>query len=155
MPKAPSRRAHIGNRFHAWVQRRYEMAALFDDEEHTIEPDSVLSRLTEAFERGPYANRTPIAVEVPFVLRLGHHVIRGRIDAVYRGTNGDQVVDWKTSKRAADPRQLAYYRLAWARATGQDPERVDAVFYHVPSGEVRRPGRLDDEAALVASLDQR
>ena len=155
MPKPPSRGAHIGNRFHAWVQRRYEMAALFDDEEHTMEPDSVLSRLTEAFERGPYANRTPIAVEVPFVLRLGHHVIRGRIDAVYRGASGDQVVDWKTSNRGADPRQLAYYRLAWARATGQDPERVDAVFYHVPSGEVRRAGRLDDEAALVAALDQR
>ncbi|MDO4785260.1 MAG: 3'-5' exonuclease, partial [Propionibacteriaceae bacterium] len=155
MPRPPSRGAQLGSRFHAWVQRRHEVTGFFDDEEHQIESDEALGRLVEAFERGPYAHRTPFAVEVPFVLRLGRHVVRGRIDAVYRDAGGDQVVDWKTSDRDADPRQLAYYRLAWARATGQPPESVDAVFYHVPSGEVRRAEGLDGEEALVAFLGER
>lgn len=155
MPKAPSPAAELGSRFHAWVQRRFEVASLFDDRQFEVESDQALEQMIGAFESGPYAHRTPVATEVPFMLQLGAHVIRGRIDAVYRGPDGDQVVDWKTSNQPAEPWQLAFYRLAWAKATGCLPEQVDAVFYHVRSGEIHRPPALPDEAALVAALDQR
>ena len=89
---------------------------------------------------------------------LGEHVVRGRIDAVYRtsepgaaggdgyGTNDTNdtfdVVDWKTGRSPADPLQLAVYRIAWARVAGVPESAVGAAFYYVATGEVVRPTDL-------------
>lgn len=155
MPRPVSAAATLGTRFHDWVERRFGAATLVDPEDwpaqEVAESDLALHRLIRAFENGPYARRHPIAVEVPFVLALGESLLRGRIDAVYAGTDERhdfQVVDWKTANRPSDPTQLAIYRLAWSQARGVPPERVDAVFYHVLSGEVERPAVLADEQAL-------
>ena len=132
------------------------MASLLDPDDwpstEMTESDLALQRLIRAFEQGPYAERQPLAVEVPFVLLLEQTLLRGRIDAVYVGSDGHdfQVVDWKTANQPSDPTQLAIYRLAWAQAQGVDPARVDAVFYHVLSGEVERPKPLADAAELAA-----
>lgn len=149
MPRQVSTAATLGTRFHEWVERRFAVAALVDPDDwpasEVTESDLALHRLVRAFEAGPYAHRQPVAVEVPFVLTLGETLVRGRIDAVYAG-DGDrfdaQVVDWKTANQPSDPTQLALYRLAWAQANGLDPARVDAVFFHVLSGEVERPDEL-------------
>ena len=145
MPRPPSPAAELGRRFHEWVQRRSGLVPLFDDEAGARETDVALERLKEAFERGPYADLTPVAVEAPFVAALNGHLIRGRIDAVYPGSDGFewQVVDWKTSGGEPDPLQLAIYRRAWADAQGVPASAVDAVFYNVRTGAIVRPPDLD------------
>ncbi|MEV6327115.1 UvrD-helicase domain-containing protein [Streptomyces sp. NPDC051909] len=167
MPKPPQPAARRGTRFHAWVESRFDelpLPFLGPDElpggeEFAGEPEILderdLESLKEAFDRTPYARRTPYRVEVPVHLTLGGRVVRGRIDAVYRDpdTGAYEIVDWKTSHlRNADPLQLAIYRLAWAEQHGLDPEEVAAAFVYVRTGEVVRPRRLPGRAELETVL---
>ncbi|MFF7901083.1 UvrD-helicase domain-containing protein [Streptomyces sp. NPDC007920] len=165
MPRPPQPAARRGIRFHAWVETRFEALTLpmlepgelpGDDAEIADERD--LEALKEAFERTPYAHRTPHRVEAPFQLALAGRVVRGRIDAVYKEGDGErttyEIVDWKTHRaRTADPLQLAVYRLAWAEQRGVPLDRVTAVFVYVRTGEVVRhddlPGRAELERLLT------
>lgn len=157
VPRPASPAASLGTRFHEWVEKRFGVASLVDPDDwpstELTESDLALHRLVRAFEQGPYADRQPLAVEVPFVLVLGDSLLRGRIDAVYEGPPGGdfdyQLVDWKTARQPSDPTQLAIYRIAWAQAKGIEPERVDAVFHHVLSGEVERPQPLATKEELL------
>jgi DNA helicase II / ATP-dependent DNA helicase PcrA len=150
MPRQPSPAARFGTRFHAWVEARFGQQDLFDPDELPgqadagIDSDDDLTALIAAFERGPFADRPPHAVEAPFALVLGGQVVRGRIDAVYREPGGSWlVVDWKTSRAEADdPLQLALYRLAWADLSGVAVEAVRAGFYYVRSGRLVEPPDL-------------
>ncbi|WP_212908767.1 ATP-dependent DNA helicase [Streptomyces sp. TS71-3] len=115
MPRPPRPAARRGTRFHAWVEARFEALRLplpdtgelpGDDEppghDAEIDDERDLEALKEAFERTPYAHRTPHRVEAPFQIVLAGRVVRGRIDAVYR--DGDapeaayEIVDWKTGR---------------------------------------------------------
>ena len=109
-----------------------------------IDDDDDLRELIGLFEKGEFADRTPVAVEPPFALVLAGQVVRGRIDAVYAedvdGADGFLVVDWKTNRaQTADPLQLALYRVAWAELTGVPVERVRAAFYYVRTGDLVEP----------------
>jgi len=151
MPRLIDQAVTRGIAFHSWVERRFEPATAFDDDV----PSADIADLVEAFEAGPYANRRPLAVEVPFVAVVAGQQVRGRIDAVYPGSDGArfQVVDWKTSAElSADPAQLAVYRLAWAQAMGCDVSEIDAVFYYVGQGRVVRPELPDDITDWVTEL---
>lgn len=113
------------------------------DDEPEIADERDLTALKDAFDRTPYARRTPYRVEVPFQLTLAGRVVRGRIDAVYRDvdpvteTVTYEIVDWKTGRgRTADPLQLAVYRLAWAEQHGL-PGRGHG---HLPLRKKRRGG---------------
>ncbi|MFJ3225642.1 UvrD-helicase domain-containing protein [Streptomyces sp. NPDC086783] len=164
MPRPPQPAARRGTRFHAWVESRFEalrLPMLEPDElpgsEAEIADERDLEALKEAFERSPYAHRTPYRVESPFQLSVAGRVVRGRIDAVYRedGAAGTtyEIVDWKTSRtRTADPLQLAVYRLAWAEQQGVPLASVRATFLYVRSGEVVHLDRLPDRAALERLL---
>ncbi|MFF4758607.1 UvrD-helicase domain-containing protein [Streptomyces sp. NPDC001292] len=165
MPRPPQPAARRGTRFHAWVETRFEELTLpmlepgelpGGDAEIVDERD--LEALKEAFERTPYAHRTPHRVEAPFQLALAGRVVRGRIDAVYKEGDGEratyEIVDWKTNRsRTADPLQLAVYRLAWAEQRGIPLDRVTAAFVYVRTGEVVRhddlPGRAELERLLT------
>jgi DNA helicase-2/ATP-dependent DNA helicase PcrA len=174
MPRPPQPAARRGTRFHAWVESRFEALPLpllgFDelpggpddmadgtaDAEITGEGD--LAALKEAFERTPYARRTPYRVEAPFQFVLAGRIVRGRIDAVYRDTAADggtryEIVDWKTGRGGSgDPLQLAVYRVAWAEQQGVPLSAVSAAFLYVRSGEVVRPPDLPDRTALERIL---
>ncbi|MFT2015215.1 UvrD-helicase domain-containing protein [Streptomyces sp. 796.1] len=95
MPRPPRPAARRGTRFHAWVESRFEALPLPllgpEDlpgaEEYGADPEGDgwdLDALKEAFNRTPYARRTPYRIEAPFHLTLAGRVVRGRIDAVYR-----------------------------------------------------------------------
>ncbi len=151
MPRLVAEEQRRGTGFHRWLESRFAgQSALADDLE--VELAEVDLGLREAFLAGPFADRLPVAVEVPFTIALGGRLIRGRIDAVFPGDRGDryQVVDWKTGWAGrSDPLQLAWYRLAWAELAQVAPEQVDAVFYEVASGRIVRPelpdrGRLEE-----------
>ncbi|MFD3484355.1 UvrD-helicase domain-containing protein [Streptomyces sp. NPDC058665] len=169
MPRPPHRAARRGTRFHAWVESRFDELPLpmlgpdelpgGADDEPEIADERDLAALKEAFDRTPYARRTPYRVEVPFQLTLAGRVIRGRIDAVYRDvdpladTVTYEVVDWKTGRgRTADPLQLAIYRLAWAEQHGLPPDAVTATFLYVRSGEAVRPEGLPGRTGLERLL---
>ncbi|MFE9805291.1 ATP-dependent helicase [Streptomyces sp. NPDC005548] len=166
MPRPPQPAARRGTRFHAWVESRFEALRLpmLEPEElpgsdAEIADERDLEALKDAFERTPYAHRTPYRVEAPFQLAIAGRVVRGRIDAVYKDGDGDgttyEIVDWKTSReRTADPLQLAVYRLAWAERQGVPLESVTAAFVYVRGGEVVRPDDLPDRAALERLLTE-
>ncbi|NEB05705.1 ATP-dependent DNA helicase [Streptomyces sp. SID13726] len=166
MPRPPQPAARQGTRFHAWVEARFEPLTL-----PMLEPDDLpgsdaeiaderdLEALKDAFERTEYAHRPPHRVETSFQLAIAGRVVRGRIDAVYRETDGEtttyEIVDWKTGRnRTADPLQLAVYRVAWAEQQGVPVESVTAAFLYVRTGEVVRPRNLPDRAALERLLAQ-
>jgi DNA helicase-2/ATP-dependent DNA helicase PcrA len=154
MPRLVGDEQRAGIGFHRWLERRFaSQAPLADD----LEPElaGVDERLRDAFLSGPYAQAAPVAVEVPFTMRLAGRLIRGRIDAVFPGAGGRgfQVVDWKTGRAGrADPLQLAYYRLAWAELRGVSPDEVDADFYEVATGKLSRPEHQPGRAELEAVL---
>lgn len=168
MPRPPQPAARRGTRFHAWVQSRIEPLLLIEPgalpgmDEDGIEDERDLARLKEAFLRSPYAARRPLRVEAPFQLMLAGRVVRGRIDAVYRESDGGsaspessryEVVDWKTHREeTADPLQLAIYRVAWAEQAGVPVEQVTASFLYVRSGRVERPSGLPDRKELTRLL---
>ncbi|MCZ3389382.1 MAG: ATP-dependent helicase [Actinomycetia bacterium] len=162
MPRPPAAAAHRGTRFHQWVEARFGQVPLIDVDglvpEGEAAPDDDLKSLQEAFLAGPYADREPVAVEAPFHLVLGEQIVVGRIDAVYGVDPNDpelpvgtryEVVDWKTGRHAADPLQLALYRIAWAELHQIPVDQVVATFYHVSSGRVERPVDLPDRPALA------
>ena len=167
MPRRPQPAARRGTRFHAWVESRFEELPLpmlgpdelpgADDTEADIADERDLAALKEAFERTPYAARTPYRTEAPIQLTLAGRVIRGRIDAVYKEGDGAlatyEIVDWKTGWQAtADPLQLAVYRVAWAEQLGVPLESVGAAFVYVRTGETVRPARLPGRAELEGIL---
>jgi DNA helicase-2/ATP-dependent DNA helicase PcrA len=159
LPRRPVAAARRGTRFHAWVETLFAQRPLLDPDElpgaedDAIADDADLAALQDAFLMTPYATRKPYLVEAQFALSLGGRVVRGRIDAVYELGDGRwDVVDWKTGNEAADPLQLAIYRLAWAKLVDAEPADVDAAFLYVRTGEVVRPADLADEAELVALL---
>jgi DNA helicase-2/ATP-dependent DNA helicase PcrA len=125
-----------------------------------IGSDDELRRLQEAFERSPFADRTPAGVEAPFAIVLADRVIRGRIDAVFDDGPRIELIDWKTGGRAGlHALQLAIYRVAWAEQHGLPLDRIDAAFYLVGTGELIRPTDLPDrptlEAIIRAEVDYR
>ncbi|MET7857229.1 ATP-dependent DNA helicase [Streptomyces sp. NPDC005318] len=178
MPRPPAPAARRGTRFHAWVESRFEELPLpmlgpdelpgGEESDADIADERDLAALKEAFERTPYAHRTPYRVETPFRITLAGRVIRGRIDAVFRneGPDGDtyEIVDWKTTRNvpssregargtpAADPLQLAVYRLAWAELHDLPLDSVTTTFLFVRSGEAVHPAGLPGRAELERLL---
>ncbi len=109
-----------------------------DEPGETIEPGRI-DKMLEAFEKS-YGARTiarlpsgePM-VELPFTLRRGDQIVRGRIDAVYETDNGGlEIVDFKTGKRfesAPDKAdQLELYKQA-LQANGVAADRDVQVTY--------------------------
>ncbi|MEV1023964.1 ATP-dependent DNA helicase [Streptomyces sp. NPDC050264] len=166
MPRPPQPAARRGTRFHAWVESRFEELRLpmlgpeeLPGSDAEIADEQDLEALKEAFERTPYAHLAPYRVELPFQLAVAGRVVRGRIDAVYKRGDGDEVayeiVDWKTGhQQTGDPLQLAVYRLAWAELQGVPLESVSAAFVYVRSGETVRPRRLPGRAELERLLTE-
>ena len=157
MPRKPSRSAALGSRFHHWIQQHYGTInltePLLEVPDDTIETDGELQRLQDGFLATRWAQRAPLAVEMPFTMMVGGEEVRGQIEAAFTREAPDLdgiLVDWKTSERPADDLQLSIYRLAWCQATGADPQRVGAVFVHVGSGTERRPASL----ASLAQVEQ-
>ena len=159
MPRPPAPAARRGTRFHAWVEGLFEERPLLDPselpgaEDDELGTDEDLVALQEAFLASPWASRRPFAVEAPFALPLAGRLLVGRIDAVYELGDGTWlVVDWKTGREAADPLQLAVYRLAWARLRGVPLEAVSASFLYVRTGKEVEHHDLPGEAELARLL---
>jgi DNA helicase-2/ATP-dependent DNA helicase PcrA len=161
MPRASDEFSRRGTAFHLWIEKHFNVATLFDDEDfdqlEPLEADQKLEDLKSAWLSSAWADRTPHAVEVPFETVIAGVLIRGRIDAVYKDGDRYEVVDWKTGSKKLGKSaaiQLAVYRLAWATLQEIDVEEVSAAFHYVPTSVTDRPADLMSEAELVALLTQ-
>jgi len=166
VPLEPSVQARRGTQFHAWAERYFGAASLVDVEslpgadDDSVPVDAPLAALRAAFLATPWADRTPVAVEVDIETPVAGYVLRCRIDAVFdRPDGGVVVVDWKTGRPPADEAaartrevQLAVYRLAWSRWAGLPLAQVDAAFCYVAAGVTVTPGELLDETGIEALL---
>ena len=153
MPRPVRTGAKRGTAFHTWVAARMGTPALIDPDElpgaaDATDPDLVA--LMAAFERLPYASRSPIAVEEPVAIRLAGRTVVGRIDAVFKDGDRWEIVDWKTgSPGGTSELQLGIYRLAWAEAHDIDPAHVVGRFVHVATGVIDERGELITRADLA------
>jgi DNA helicase-2/ATP-dependent DNA helicase PcrA len=170
MPRPPARQARRGTAFHQWLEQRYGQQLLIDDSDLFGADDDAtgsagdgdLAELRAQFERSEWADRWPQAVEVPFETLIGDRLIRGRIDAVFKGKpDGFDVVDWKTgspprneAERHAVSVQLAAYRLAWAALADVPVAAVRAAFHYVRHNQTVRPADLLDETGLAVLIEQ-
>lgn len=172
VPFKPNTYAKRGTAFHEWLEERFGSPALLD-EDQLLDPEEAevtgaeLARLKGAFLASEWAERTPEFVEQEFEVVIGHRLVRGRIDAVFREPDGSWlVVDWKTGRKPTGAElqaaeiQLAVYRVAWAQLAAQKvpgervaAERIGAAFHYVSTGETFRPGTLPDGAELVTLME--
>jgi DNA helicase-2/ATP-dependent DNA helicase PcrA len=163
MPRKPSSAADRGTNFHSWVETFYGSRTLIDTEtlsgamDDEIYTDEQMQALKSAFACGPFVDRTPASLELPFALVLGGRTLRGRLDALFTGTLEDPtasdswlVVDWKTGKPgSANDLQLSIYRQAAAQTLGVNPEQIQAAFYYVADQVVVAPPKLLSLAELA------
>ena len=174
VPYRPDRFARRGTRFHAWLEHRFGATHLLDIDDLPGAGDqgavdglseADLTALQGAFEASRWAMRTPEAVEVPFEVGLGDHLLRGRMDAVFSDGDGWIVVDWKTGRVPATrdlpavALQLAVYRYAWAKIVSARLGRpvpldsVRAAFHYVRPNRTIEPDDLPDADDLLRILD--
>ena len=137
VPRPASRGAAAGEEFHEWVAGREPQLALWEAEDlidplDAEPPSAQQAALRAAFAASSFGHLEPIAVEHPVAVRVGGHLIRGRIDAVFAIDGEHWLVDWKTTASGgADPLQLAVYRAAWSAQQGIPPELVVGCFVFV------------------------
>ena len=108
--------------------------------------DEDLPLMKGHFLASPWASGSPEEIEIAIETVVSGIAIRGRIDAVFRRSDGGfTVVDWKTGARPTGATatlraiQLGAYRLAFARLRELPPDRVDAAFFYAATGESGLP----------------
>jgi DNA helicase-2/ATP-dependent DNA helicase PcrA len=130
LPRKPSEAARIGVEVHRWIEEQARGLTGLADEEAFDVPSAPLAagrirELRESWLAMGYGQRRiarldsgePMA-ELPFVLKVGPRLVRGRIDAVYETDDGGlEVVDFKTgSPEDVDGvDQLDLYAVALSR----------------------------------------
>src|SRR5262249_11665992 len=136
LPRFSGPAARIGTEIHRWIERRSSgQTTLIDlDEPPDLTPAQLTgepgrsARLRQAFMDSRFAGKVPLFAERAFLLQVGDHVLRGRIDAIYGEPDGPwEVVDYKTGGRPdpGDPLtrlQLDVYALACTTVWGKRPE---------------------------------
>jgi ATP-dependent DNA helicase UvrD/PcrA len=124
LPERPSPARRIGVEVHRWIEERARGLTGLADEEALDRPGahverSRLAELQDSFAKLGYQER-PLAhldtgepmAELPFVIKIGGRLVRGRIDAVYETQDGGlEVVDFKTGAET-DFDQLSFYAAA-------------------------------------------
>jgi DNA helicase-2/ATP-dependent DNA helicase PcrA len=157
LPRRSSAAARLGTEIHRWIEQRagrqlslIEPDAGADDD---LDPEgfpadrSAAAGLRASFLASPWAELDPVRVEAPFVLAVGGHLVRGRIDAVYRRDGRAELVDFKTGRPADDGdraagTQLDLYGLAAVDAWGIEPAGLRTTYCYL---------RSDGPPLLVAS----
>ena len=113
LPEHPTSARRIGTEVHRIIEEKSRGISPYPDEHELDEPSevtepSVISRMLARFNELGYADRTIATlpsgepmIELPFALKKGGRIVRGRIDAVYETEDGKglEIVDFKTGRR--------------------------------------------------------
>ena len=117
---------------------------------------AALGRFVEGGASQP--DRTTIASERPFAVRLGGHDLRGRYDRVDAAPDGAVITDYKSGdvrhqkhadEKARDSLQLQLYALAWEAETGELPQAMELHFL-----ESGLTGRARPDPAKLARVGE-
>ena len=163
MPRKPIDQSRRGTQFHYWVEKFFAKPALFDaldiegSADQSYIDDQTLEIMKQAFTNSSWAKLEPLALEWPFEISIEGRSLRGRIDAVFKDGEDVLLIDWKTGQiDKSDNLQLGWYRHAWWKSHGTDPEKLKAGFVYVPSMVFKpelNPFSVDDEVFKFKKLD--
>lgn len=109
-PERPTAARRLGTEVHRLIEERVRGVSAYPDETEFDQPSAVVGvevveRMVARYESA-YGDRTIASlpsgepmIEIPFSLRKGDRIVRGRIDAVYELPEGGlEIVDFKTGK---------------------------------------------------------
>ncbi len=138
LPRRSSPAARLGTEVHRWIEQRAgRQLPLLDldplESERGARRSEIVDGLQASFLAGPWADLDPVRVEAPFVLGIGAHVVRGRVDAVYERDGRLELVDFKTGRPPAAGDggaqvQLDVYGLAALDTWSADPARLRTTY---------------------------
>jgi len=153
LPRRSSAAARLGTEIHRWIELRAGGQLTLiepepdNDADAGLDPDivplgapnvdvNVAAGLRASFLASAWAGLDPERVEAPFVLAIGGHLVRGRIDAVYQRDGRTELVDFKTGRPAtggdrAAGTQLDLYGLAAIDAWSVDPDLLRTTYCHL------------------------
>jgi DNA helicase-2/ATP-dependent DNA helicase PcrA len=167
LPERPSDARRIGSEIHRWIEEQARGMTGLADEETLDRPGvyvegSRLADLKASFVRMGFAGR-PIArlasgepmAELPFVLKVGERLVRGRIDAVYELPGGGlEIVDFKTGQEVERPGldQLALYAAALERLGVAPAGPLALTYCYLASGRTASRRVTAAEAASTLGL---
>ncbi|MGH2809882.1 MAG: PD-(D/E)XK nuclease family protein, partial [Actinomycetota bacterium] len=162
----PSEARRIGIEVHRWIEEQARgLTGLADDEALDVPAAGVapskIAALKKAFGESGYESRRiarldsgePMA-EVPFVLKLGKILVRGRIDAVYTTDEGGlEIVDFKTGGKVQTPEvdQLIIYAAALVKLGIQPAGDMTLTYCYLATGE--KASRTVSAAMALEALD--
>ncbi|HWD09963.1 MAG TPA: ATP-dependent DNA helicase [Actinomycetota bacterium] len=169
-PRRPSGAARLGVEVHRWIEEQARGLTGLADEEALDDPSvpfeaARIGGMKERFAAMGFADRTlarldngmPMA-ELPFTLKVGGRVVRGRIDAVYEtGGGGLEVVDFKTGRRVEDAGvdQLAIYAAALRKLGVAPPGPLKVTYCYLADGSLDSreitPEEVDAALAEIAA----
>ena len=170
LPRRSSAAARLGTEIHRWIEQRAgRQLSLIEPEPETddeLDPDrlpaggDVAAGLKASFLASPWAALDPMRVEAPFVLAVGGHLVRGRIDAVYERDGRTELVDFKTGRPAAEGdrgagTQLDLYGLAAVDAWDVDPGALRTTYCYLRAGGPPEWVSLDWEPSTLAAVRAR
>ncbi len=163
MPQKPIDQSRRGTQFHYWVEKYFSKPALFDaldiegSADQSYIDDQTLEEMKNAFMNSKWAKLEPMELEWPFEISIEGRSMRGRIDAVFKDGEHILLIDWKTGLvDKSDNLQLGWYRHAWWKHHGTNPNNLKAGFVYVPSMEFKpelNPFEVDDEVFKFKKLD--
>ncbi|HEU5001313.1 MAG TPA: UvrD-helicase domain-containing protein [Actinomycetota bacterium] len=148
-PLRTSAAARVGVEVHRWIEEQARGLTGLADEESLDAPSLPLEparvgELRETFTAMGFPSRRlarldsgePMA-ELPFLLKVGGRVVKGRIDAVYETEDGGlEVVDFKTGQRVAGAEvdQLAIYAAALRELGVAGPGPLTVTYCYLADG---------------------
>ncbi len=157
LPERPNARRMLGTQIHRLIEEQARSRAgvtmgvsTYPDEEELDEPsdpEDIVDATAAAIEtwKSKFGDRVParlpsgeLMLELPFSIRSGDDVVRGRIDAVYdKDDGGLEIVDWKTGIELEVPEfdQLALYAAALS-LLGVPAGEITLTYFYLASGEM-------------------
>jgi DNA helicase II / ATP-dependent DNA helicase PcrA len=118
-----------------------------------------LSSLKDFYRQIPLSRPDPIAVELPFKMKFGDVILKGRIDRIDRIEDGIEIIDYKTGNpkdtlSKDDKEQLLLYQLAARDVLGLVPKKL-TYHYLTDNSQVSFIGTNEQLLDLQESIVER
>ena len=118
-----------------------------------------LASLKNFYREIPLSRPDPIGVEMPFKMKFGEVVLKGRIDRIDRFEDGVEIIDYKTGSPKTelskdDKEQLFLYQLAARDVLGLVPKRL-TYHYLTDNSQLSFLGTDDQLLDLQESIVER